>query len=174
MLFNNKIKNDIIAALESDGFNVIDKKDFVVATKKENILYIRGLEDIQSELNFQYLAQQASLKNIGGVAVLEIKKLLTEAINKQIKDLLPFLCDKLNWSIFYTDSFIFNKNKINLVEISTDSNEIITMVFFNEQKPDKFFAVEMPSRKFVKLIDSLQYKDLQSLAPKLYQLVLSQ
>lgn len=172
-MLTNQIKRDIIQALKDDGFNVIDKKEMVVATKKENVLYIRGLEDIQTELNFQYLAQQANLKRIGGVSVEEVKKLLTEAMNKKAKDLLAFVCDKLNWSIFFTDYFILNEKKISYVQLSTDNNEVITMIFMDENRIDRFFALEMPARSVMKMLDSFQYKDLQSLAPRFYQLVVS-
>lgn len=172
-MVTNEIKNKIITALKSDGFNVVEKKDMVVATKKENILYIRGLENIQSSLNIRYIAEQSSLKSIGGLSTGEVKKLLTEALNKKVDDILVFMCDKLNWGLRFNDSFIFHDNEVKFIEVMTDRREVITMVFYDEGRLDKFFAVEMTAFEFTRLIDKLQYQPLQSIAPSFYQLIQS-
>ena len=166
-----KIKNQIIEALKSDGFQVVDKKDFVVATKQENILYIRSLEDIHTELNLKYLAEKSTLKEIGGVDVNELKKLIKEASNRLIPDILGFVTTKLNWAVNYTDSFELNNKTIEFTELRTDTDEIITLVFLNPDRLDHFFSLEMNYRKFLRLVDTLQYKDLQSYAPTFYRLV---
>lgn len=169
---NLVIKKQIIDALIHDGFRVVDKKDFVIATKKENILYIRSLENIHTELNLRYIIQEKTLKQIGGVDVSELKKLIVEAEKKQIKDILGFVTDKLNWSVAMNDSFTMNNKEIYFSELITDRNEVITLVFLDNKRKDHFFSLEMSYRKFLKLVDTLQYKDLKSYAPKFYELVI--
>lgn len=171
-MLTNLIKKEIINALKTDGFNVTEKKDFVVATKKENILYIRSLEDIHTELNLKYITEKSTLKKISGVDVLELKKLINEARNKQIINILEFVTNKLNWSITFSDTAFINKKEIEFIEVYTDRSETITLVFLDRTRYDHFFALEMSQRKFVKLLDeNLHYKDLQSFAPNLYKLV---
>lgn len=169
----NAIKEKIIQALKNDGFKIINQKDIVIASKKENTLYIKDLENIQTEINLFHILQGKTINKIGGIAVEELKKLLSESINKKV-DFVEYILNKLNWESRFVSSVLINNKDILYHEIITDRNEIITLVFPNSDKKNNFLALEMNCRKFLQVIDSFQYKELKSFAPNLYELVLQE
>lgn len=170
-MYTDLLKNQITSSLLKDGFKIIDKKSFMIATKKEKILYIRGLEEVHSELNFKYLAQDMQVKNVGGVEVKELKKLIIESGSKQTPEIMTYISNKLNWGMKFSDSFEIDEKEIEFIELVTDRGETITLVFFDYYDRARFIALEMPNSDFLKIIDKLRYQTLEVVAPSLYKLM---